>query len=149
MGLLKHVILPLFAMINLSLACLLLLVNGSIDGALEISQPFGRDTNPKSGGVPATALEMHFLHAIGGTYLCFGVNMIVAIFSKSSKYRAMAVLMEVLYAIVDAYSYWSLERQIPGILYFVIGVGGVGLAVHAMEPGIFAKAKKKEDTKQH
>ena len=74
--------------------------------------------------------------------------MIVAIFSKSSKYHAMAVFMEVLFLIVDAYSYLRLGREIPLILYIVFGVGGVGLVVHAMEPGLFTKDKNKEGTKQ-
>ena len=114
MGLLKHVILPLFAVLNLTISYQLL-VYESIDDALESSQPFGRNTNPKKGGVPATELELHFLHALGGTFLCLGINMIVSMFSKSSTYRAMAVFLQVIFAAVDAYSYLRLEKDVPSM----------------------------------
>ena len=94
---------------------------------LETSQPFARNINPESGGVPATLLEMH---CVQGSSLCFGINMIAAIFSNCSLYRAVAVLMQVLFAAVDAYSYLRLGKEIPFILYFMIGVGRLGNTCH-------------------
>ena len=144
MGLLKHVLLPFFAVLNTFIAYQLI-VNESIDDVLEPSAPFGRDT----AAMPPTLLELHFLHALGGTSAAFAVAQLGAIFSHCALYRAMAVFMQIVFAAVDVYSCIRLERQVPTILYVVIGLGAIGLMVQSMEPGIFAKDKTKiEDGKK-
>ena len=96
---------------------------------------WGRDTAK----VPITDLEMHFLHCLGGVVIVLLVNNVAAIFVENSHYRGMAVFLEMLFFTIDGYSYYRTGRDIPGIIFGIVGFGLVGLVVHSQEPGIFTK----------
>ncbi|KAL9187396.1 hypothetical protein ACHAXT_001499 [Thalassiosira profunda] len=130
MGLLKHVVLPLFVVLDLFSAYLWLVAEDLSDAR----QVWGRDT-------PTTDLELHFCHVIGGMALALGINNIAAIVVENAHYRGMAVFLHTLIFSVDGLSYVWLGRDIHPALYVIVPLGLVGLAVHAMEPGIFTKDK--------
>ena len=129
MGLLKHVVLTIYALIDLLV--LSFLVTEEFDP--DLSKTWGKSDTP------ITDLEMHLMHAVAGVGLVLLVNNIAAIFVENSHYRGMAVVLQMLFFSVDAYSYIRLGKDIPGIIYFIIGLGLVGLVVHSKEPGIFTK----------
>jgi hypothetical protein len=133
MGLLKHAILPFYALINAVFAYKCLIAE---DISLFVDL---WDRNITQ--VPVTNLEMHFMHAVGGVFLILLVNNVVAISKENSHYRGMAVLLQTLFFTVDIYSYWSGGKAIPPVVLFIVGAGVVGLIVHSMEPGIFTQDK--------
>ncbi|KAL7526075.1 hypothetical protein ACHAXR_001302 [Thalassiosira sp. AJA248-18] len=133
MGLLKHAILPLYALLSLAMVFKTLVAEDMED----IMEAWGRDTV----AVPITTVELHFVHCVGGAFIILLVNDIAAIAVENSHYRGMAVLMNVLFFVVDGYSYARLGKSIPGIIFGAVGMGVVGLMVHSKEPGIFTKDK--------
>ncbi|KAL7554804.1 hypothetical protein ACHAWF_018344 [Thalassiosira exigua] len=137
MGLLKHAVLPFFAVLNLALVFKCLVAEDIAD----LAEPLGRDSID---ALPMTPLERHLFHCLGGTFVVFFVNNVAAIFVENSHYRGMAVLLQVLFFVVDAYSYVKMGLDIPTALFLPVGVGLVGLAVHSMEPGLFTKDKGAE-----
>lgn len=129
MGLLKHVVLPLYALSDLAVLSFLF----TEEADAQMLETFGK------GDSPLTDLEMHLMHAIAGVGIILLVNNIAAIFVENSHYRGMAVVLQMLFCSVDTYSYIAMGKDIPGILYFILGLGFVGLVVHSQEPGIFTK----------
>ena len=129
MGLLKHVVLPLYALIDLAVLSFLF----TEEADAQMLETFGK------GDSPLTDLELHLMHAIAGVGIILLVNNIAAIFVENSHYRGMAVVLQMLFFSVDTYSYIAMGKDIPGILYFILGLGFVGLVVHSQEPGIFTK----------
>lgn len=90
---------------------------------------------------PMTKLELHLMDAVCGACLLLGLNSVVAIFWENSHYRGMAVVLVMIFFGVDGYSYSRLGKSIPGIIVGILTLGAFGLAVHAMEPGVFTKDK--------
>ncbi|KAL3798915.1 hypothetical protein ACHAWO_013032 [Cyclotella atomus] len=133
MGLLKHAILPLFVVVDLAFTYIFLLSENI--GVL--AHIWDRDLTK----LPATDIELHLLHVVGGAWLLLAINNIAAIAVEDSHYRGMAVLLHTICFGVDAYSYVSLGRSPAAPLALVI-VGIVGLIVHSMEPGIFTQDKE-------
>ncbi len=131
MGLLKHVILPLYALLDLSLVYQGL-VSENMD---DICEYWGRDTS----ALPITVLKRHFLHVIGGAALVLFVNNVAAILVENSHYRGMACFLQMLFFAVDGFSYWRMGFDIHPVIFVIVGVGGVGLLIHSREPGIFTK----------
>ena len=80
-------------------------------------------------------------HVLGGTFIVLVVNNVAAIFVENAHYRGMAVLLQMLFFVVDGYSYWKMGLIVPPIIYAIVGVGLVGLIVHSKEPGIFTRDK--------
>jgi hypothetical protein len=91
--------------------------------------------------VPITDIETHLLHCLGGISLVFFLNNVAAIFVENAHYRGMAVFLQMIFFIVDGYSYNVMGKEVAPAVLVSVGVGAVGLAVHAMEPGIFTKDK--------
>ena len=139
MGLLKHVVLPFYATLNLFLLYKCLIAE-DINFVLE---GWDRDIEAK----PITTLEMHLLHVSGGTFGIFLINNVAAIIVENSHYRMMAVLLQVLFFMVDWYSYIRLGSPVPPVIIANVVVGIVGLVVHSKEPGIFTKDKGSEKGK--
>ena len=135
MGLLKHVVLPLYALLNVAV------VFGSLvaEDLSDMLAAWGRDT----ARVPVTDLELHLYHAVGGTMAALLVNNVAAIVVDNAHYRGMACLLQMIFFAVDGYSYYRMGLPIPGVIYVIVGLGVVGLAVHAREPGIFTKDNTK------
>lgn len=132
MGMLKHAVLPFFALINAFLAYKALVEEDF--GIFELDN-FGRDLSQ----VPPTSIEEHLLDALGGTCVCFLINCLAAVFVENSHYRGMVVSLQTLFFAIDAMSYMKLGIYIPAIIYGYVAAGIVGLVVHANEPGIFTK----------
>mmetsp|Transcript_12477 Transcript_12477/g.23765 ORF Transcript_12477/g.23765 Transcript_12477/m.23765 type:complete len:145 (+) Transcript_12477:173-607(+) len=136
MGLLKHAILPFYALLNLTLTFKCLVFEDMMEDSLKV---WPRDT--KDYDVPITDLEKHCQHCLGGIFACLLLNNIAAIFVENSHYRGMAVLIQVLFFVVDGYSYVRLGKDVPAALFVVVGVGIFGLGVNSKEPGVFTKDK--------
>lgn len=134
MGLLKHAILPLFALVDLGLAYKALVL-GDMD---DVYLAFGHDTTKD----PMTNAEIHIIHALGAALVVLFVNNVAAILVENSHYRGMAVLLQIIFFLLDASSYVRLGVDVAPILLILSGVGLVGLAVHSREPGIFTKDNK-------
>lgn len=132
MGLLKHAILPLFVVIDLTFLYKFLIAE---DIAL-LANLWGRDLTK----LPATVIELHLLRVVGGACLLLAINNIAAILVENSHYRGMAVLLHTICFGVDAYSYVISDRD-PSNALALVAIGAVGLVVHSMEPGIFTKDK--------
>ena len=132
MGLLKHVILPIFAVLDLFIFYNSLIAEDFGDVLTFVNRP-------DIAKVPITVLETHFLHCLGGVGLILFVNNVAAIVVENSHYRGMAVLLQVLFFAVDMISYMKMGLDIPSVLFVIVGVGIVGLLIHANEPGIFTK----------
>ena len=135
MGLLKHFVLPFFAVLDLAQFYQMFVAEDLAD----MLEMWGRDVNE----VPVTILELHFAHALGAVFLAFFFNCVAGIFIENSHYRGMVVFSQTLVLALDGYSYVRLGVTIPAVLYGVVGTGVVGLVVHSMEPGIFTKDKDK------
>lgn len=132
MGLLKHVILPLYALLDVSVIYKTLVIEDIND----VSPDPILSTNSM------TPIEQHFLHCLGGVGLILLVNNVAAICVENSHYRGMAVLLNIIFFATDAYSYVKMGLKIPPPVYVIVGMGVIGLIVHANEPGIFTKDKK-------
>ena len=134
MGLLKHAILPLFIVIDLALTYTFLLS----EDLTALAPFFDRDLTK----LPATDIERHLMHVVGGACLLLAVNNTAAIAVENSHYRGMAVLLHTICFGIDAYSYVSLGKSVPVPPLALVIVGVVGLVVHSMEPGIFTRDKE-------
>ena len=136
MGLLKHAILPAFALLDL-LFLHQFLIKQDYTG---LAQIFDRDLE----SFPMTDFEVHLLHCIGGVCVLLAINNIVAIVMENSHYRGMAVLLHTIFFACDAGSYVALGRlggSEIGTPLVIMLMGVIGLVVHSMEPGIFTKDK--------
>ncbi|KAL3902437.1 MAG: hypothetical protein SGILL_010824 [Bacillariaceae sp.] len=138
MGILKHAILPLYSVALLVLGYVWLIKEDTSEFMVNWA---GGSDNRDFDKTPVTQLELHLVHAVGGTAIALGINCVMAIFKENSHYRGMAVTLVMIFFGADLYSYARLGQPIPGILYGILGLGAVGLAIHAMEPGIFTKDK--------
>ena len=132
MGLLKHVILPLYALLDVSVIYKTLVIEDIND----VSPDPILSTNSM------TPIEHHLLHCLGGVGLILLVNNVAAICVENSHYRGMAVLLNIIFFATDAYSYAKMGLKIPPPVYVIVGMGVIGLIVHGNEPGIFTKDKK-------
>ena len=136
MGILKHFILPLFAILNLKIAydCL---VPEDVDGIMPAFEPT-RDLTVS----PLGMFERHIVHILGGSGLCFFVNIVAAIVIENLHYRGMVLILHTLFFAVDGFSYVKLGLPVPPVVYIIVGSGLIGLTIHSQEPGIFTKDKK-------
>jgi len=72
---------------------------------------------------------------------------VAALTGGNARHRAMAFALPTIFFSVDLYSYIKLGVSPPGRLYGVVGMGLLGLGVHAMEPVIFTADKEDESDK--
>ena len=59
----------------------------------------------------------------------------------------MVVFLITVFFCVDLWSYIKLGAPVEPALCAMVGVGFIGLIVHAIEPGIFTKDKEADKTK--
>ena len=137
MGLLKHVLLPLFMLLDLKIAydCL---VAEDVSGIAPTWAP-DRDFAAE----PLSLLERHLVHLLGGVGVVFAVNMLLAAVVENSHYRGLALLLHTLFFIVDGFSYLKVGVEVAPAVFGIVGLGLVGMVVHSLEPGIFTKDKTK------
>lgn len=147
MGILKHVVLPVFAVFHTSLAKICL-----YDGTTGLTSLFGltkkkRDNDVVDGTV-ATPLEVRSTRSVGAIQLVFAINAMMAVFHENAHYRALAVLLETIYLSFESYGFWTadggINKKAGTPTYCLLGLSLLGLGVHAMEPGIFTKDKTKK-----
>ena len=133
MGLLKHVILPVLALLNSVCGILLLMTSkeSANDDVKEVWKP----------NEPIEDFAMHLMHGLGGAFLALAVNDMAAVLYGNGFHRATALFAQGIFVVVDGWSYAVLQREVPSILYGVFAVVVVGLLVHSQEPGVFTKDK--------
>jgi hypothetical protein len=138
MGFLKHIVLPVFAVLNVFLTYQCLFnEDGAIGGIIDVWAP-GRDLTQ----TPLTQLELHLVHVFGAATFCFFVNEVAAIFIENSHYRGMTLLIQTLFFVVDGLSYLKMGKDLLATpVVQIVGLGILGLGVHGLEPGIFTKDK--------
>jgi hypothetical protein len=134
MGLLKHFILPVLALVHV-LAAFIMITNKEMIA----KQVCGAEP-------PLSTLELHLIGAMGAMEVALFVNCMAGIFLENSHYRGMAVLLELIFLSGDLID--ALRTGVPcGPLPVMVGLAAIGLAVHSNEPGIFTKDKAKEKAK--
>ena len=139
MGILKHVVLPLFCIWHV--------------GAIVLATTQGKEglanaaKFPRGSNADLTQMELHFLGSFVGISLALLLNDLSAILTENSHYRAMATAVELVIIATDAFDGLYLSGQgfdttVP-IVLSVLAV--VGLVIHSMEPGILTKDRHKND----
>ena len=142
MGILKHLVLPVFCLYHLGTIGIALTQGKK---GLAVVAGFFESDDPD-----LTRLEVHFLGAYVGISLGLLFNSLGAILVENSHYRGMATGLELIVAATDAID--GLYFSGPGFedgAYFLVGLSVLatfGLIVHAMEPGIFTKDKKEKSS---
>ena len=137
MGLLKHVVLPMNALLNIGFFFKLLIAEDYDD-----LQSLWVDT-------PLSPMEHHLWHCLGGSAICNLLHCIVAFFAGNKSYRVMVCAMHALLFAVDGWSYIHFGKDVPPVLYFIVGINILGLLVHLKEPGLFTKDKNAGGKKEN
>lgn len=133
MGLLKHIILPLFALLHL-VGSFFYVAKDRIHDIVGGSWP-GLEGE-------RTVVELHLLGAVGAGHITMFVGCLVGIFVEDSHFRGVFTMMATLFFALDCY-----DAYVTGFPWEVLAVmtvlGVVGSVVHGREPGIFTKDKSK------
>ena len=133
MGILKHIVLPVLAVVHAFQAYKIL-----TDGKDSLPGFYGW---PES-SAPLTVRENHLMGIVLSISATLAINCFVSIFLETAHYRGMAALLELVYFATEAYDAYTI-----GFPYEVkggfAGIALVGLIIHAMEPGLFTKDKTK------
>ena len=137
MGLLKHFVMPLSALVHAIVSVRLVFLK---DFDMVVSM-FGWP----EGGDAITPWEEHSLGILGGEHLAFLVANLLGIFHENAHVRGLIVLMEAIHWTVGAIDAHRLGFPCA-VAYSFAGLCIVSLAVHAKEPGIFTKDKNKAKT---
>lgn len=138
MGLLKHVALPLNALLNLAFVVKILFMDAFDD----VRADWGASNQDL---IP---MEHHLWHCLGGTVLCNTISCVVAIYAGNSLHRMMICANQALFFIVDGWSYFKFGVYTPPLLYIVVGINIAALVAHSQEPGLFTKDKNDIETKK-
>jgi hypothetical protein len=131
MGILKHFVLPLLALGHAFQVYKLV-----VDGKEALPKFYGWPGSEE----PMSPRELHMMGIILSSSIVLFVNCSAGIFLENAHFRGMAALLEFIFFSAETY-----DAYITGFpIYVKFGFGiiaMVGLAVHAMEPGIFTKDK--------
>ena len=134
MGLLKHVVLPLFAAAHGVMVWQLL--QGTLGQAM-------MDAGVVTADYEFTTFEQHLLEAIGVTHAMLLFAAVLGIFWESAHFRGILAVMEFVFFAGLAYS-----DYIHGYPYQVgaglATVAAVGILVHSLEPGLLTQDKTKK-----
>jgi hypothetical protein len=133
MGLLKHIILPLFVVFHSVTVYLV------FSGQKELIPLLAQWPNADA---PLSPLELHLLGALGGANLALVFNCLVGIFYENSHYRGMVALVELIVFASDWYDAYLTGFPTEALMVLTT-LAAAGLLVHIMEPGIFTKDKSK------
>ena len=133
MGILKHIVLPVLAVVHAFQAYKIL-----IDGKDSLPDFYGW---PKS-SVSLTVRESHLMGIVLSISATLAINCFASIFLETAHYRGMAVLLEFVYFAIETYDAYTtgFPYEVKGVF---AGIALVGLIFHAMEPGLFTKDKSK------
>jgi len=137
MGILKHVILPLFAVIHAQsiYAC------RSLDSWAELVELAVESDDDR-----ASTRQRHMVGCLRAFNAAMLLLCVAGVVTESAHYRGVMVLAElVFFSVVTADAFQNgLNYYVPGTM---AAVALVGAGIHAMEPGIFTKDKTKAKTK--
>ena len=136
MGLLKHVLLPLFASLH-GISVYLFMTKGAV-GIYVMAKGFARDGVTSNDDL--TDMEQHMIAVMVGSQFALMINCVAGIFLENSHYRGMAVLLELIFFVCDSWDYYRHDKD-GKIVYGMTLLTLIGLLVHAKEPGIFTKDK--------
>jgi hypothetical protein len=136
MGLLKHAILPVFALMHFSV-CVVLWTGGP----MAVVKMF--DWPPKENDEELTLWEEHAIGIIGALELTMTFGCVVGVVMENSHFRGVMVVMELICWGLGGYDAYRLG--VPSAFAFsMAGLALIGLVVHSREPGLFTKDKSKE-----
>lgn len=135
MGLLKHVILPIHVALHLYV-----LYVGFVLGTDHMVAKLAEmlDVPAPSRSKVLTQLTQEAT----SVDLVLMVNCLAGIFLEGAHYRGMALVLEILYSIAVVISFYAKGVVMVPYLITLI-MDGVGVVVHALEPGVFTKDKTK------
>ena len=143
MGLLKHVILPLFTLIDF-IFIYMFIIKEELDD--DIKQDWDVVVHPID--APLDPITIHFMNLAGTLGCVMAMNNIAAIFYGNEFHRAIACSQKLIVFVVDYWSYTHTGRNLPTYVYAIGVTSLIGLLVHSQEPGIFTKDKEQEEEKQ-
>lgn len=136
MGILKHVLLPMMAMVH-AFQSYQLIVNG-------------KDTIPSYYGwpdqKPLNGRELHLMGMILSSSITLMINCMIGVMMENAHYRGVATFLEVIYFSSEAYDAYSTGYPVTIKLVFAT-ICAVALMIHSMEPGILTKDKNKKTKK--
>mmetsp|Transcript_9841 Transcript_9841/g.13867 ORF Transcript_9841/g.13867 Transcript_9841/m.13867 type:complete len:145 (-) Transcript_9841:263-697(-) len=137
MGLLKHVTLPLLALLHSFVAFTSIVGDRS-------SLPTIFDWPSPSENEDESMYVNHAFGILGGFHVAFAFGAIMGILREDAHFRAILAIMEL---IVWGYGgYDAMRLGFPCVFAYVAsGLSAVSLIVHMMEPGIFTKDKGDAD----
>ena len=135
MGLLKHVVLPLFSILHAFVAVNLVI------GRKEyfVNEVLHYPASPHES---LTQWEDHFLGIIAGVHMALLYGCLMGIFLEHGHYRAIIAAMELIYCLNGSYD--AMRLGFPyGVPFAFTGLAAIGLVAHAFEPGFLTKDKTK------
>jgi hypothetical protein len=139
MGLLKHIILPMFVLIHLYAGLLSISpVRWHLLSRLSIIDTTTTTTN----AYDMVPQEEHLIGMIGAFHLALAVNGLLSIFLENSHYRGMACFVDFIYLVLHAYDAYLTSYPYKH-LATLAAIAGVGLMIHSQEPGVFTADKSK------
>jgi hypothetical protein len=134
MGLLKHIILPLLALVHVIIVFPIL--SGDKMGFAVFS------TLKESTSEPLSLMESHLAGVSGAAHASLFFGCLVGVFHESSHFRGVFLAMETVFWTMDVYDGYMLGMQTAPVLALLV-MCFIGLIVHSREPGIFTKDKAK------
>lgn len=136
MGLLKHVVFPLFAVLHaFSIQSCMTLDGWANMVGLEVESDDDRQS----------VRQLHMLGVLRGFNIAVWMLCGMGMFTESAHFRGVvSVALVALHGVVavDAYQLGIAQWYVPAAL---TAVALAGVVVHSMEPGIFTKDKKQKD----
>ena len=136
MGLLKHVVCPLFILVHALVVYKVLLMRDFESGPADWGWPARYEGDDGK----LSQWERHCFGIIAGSHLSLLVGLILGMTTEHGHFRAIITLMELVYwanGALDAYLVGS-----PCEFAIVLTVlAAVGLVVHSQEPGLLTKDK--------
>mmetsp|Transcript_23937 Transcript_23937/g.35029 ORF Transcript_23937/g.35029 Transcript_23937/m.35029 type:complete len:143 (-) Transcript_23937:214-642(-) len=133
MGLLKHVTLPLLALLHSFVAFTAIVGDrGSLPSIFDWPVPLDNEDS--------SLYVKHAFGIIGGFHAAFAFATIVGVLHEDAHFRAILATMELI-----IWGNGGLDAMFMGFpcafAYVASGLAAVSLVIHMMEPGIFTKDK--------
>jgi hypothetical protein len=136
MGLLKHFILPLLALVHGVITAVA--VTGGLAGAVIDSGALAPDYT-------MTGFEDHCLFVMGGVHMMLFFACVMGLAIENSHFRGIYIVSESIFFGHIAYS--DVKHGYPAQVSVALACLSVfGAIVHSQEPGLFAKDKDKTKT---
>ena len=136
MGLLKHAILPYFAIFHwFTVICMLPFYRNDF-----VSMAYGKKSNNDE---LLTHVEHHLLDAAAGFHAAIGFGCIWGIWYETAKFRSVLVKMEVILWFFDWYGSLNVNEIDSTVMAVNLLISIIGLIINYLEPGIFTNDNKR------